>query len=392
MEKASIKNKLTMAMGTKAGQLVGKSLYKRVKKFAGNLTANTNSNSNKNNKKVFLPAFINGLTNTGLSRQEITKYSQLITKLTGTNNAQGDLVQLLMALTQLIQPTINVSSNRYGRSIGAPTKRVIEKIVFPALKGLKGRQGPPQNLPPSITGFINELKNLNLSKPIGNFAPGNAGNIKIIVNKARSLSNSNKSNNNKRQNSEQLGAAMSRILNKALGKVNMTGRPRAANIKGPIMNGFIKGFLSQNKTGTATFASKFLGNQLGIKNLSPEIRNIILTIVKNPNNTTNQKKVFIRQVINLYHKLPNSKKFTTMGKALTAAKGAGIEVAKSIVPGVEAIASGIGAARRYYYPNKPPPNKPRQAWNNIKNNNANFPNGGTNNRRVSSGNGRLGPA
>jgi hypothetical protein len=287
---------------------MGKSAGNKIVHKLRDLSINT-LKKKPNKKSIVVPAFVGGLRGQVLSKQALREYARLATEATkAPRNSEQNFLNFLEALTN---SNTSISGENRGQKIGAPTRRLIEKVVFPAL------QGPAPEPNPVVNGFINEIRRLNLSGPIDHFIPSHAANIKIIVNRAKNLSDPKRSINIKHENSKRLGAAMSRVTNKILGQVYKNG-PGQPTKQGVIMNGFFRGFLSQNKNGSATWASKFLGNRLGNRNLSPEIKRILLTLVARPTNTNTQRRQLITNIEKLYQKVSNKNDFLTGLKVLTA--------------------------------------------------------------------------
>jgi len=112
----------------------------------------------------------------------------------------------------------------------------------------------------------------------------------------------------KRENSRLLGVALSHIINDRLGKVHPVVGPVQPSREGAIIGGFFQGLFSQNKNGLATWASKYIGNRLGNRNLNPEIKTIIMKFLGNPKNPVSQQE-FMQSIIRLYQKMPNSSTF-----------------------------------------------------------------------------------
>ena len=212
--------------------------------------------------------FLTGFLNRGASHQALAQYAKMAARVTKASpNSEKNFLQIFEAGAGL-----NKSGAPLGRRIGAPTRRLIEKVVLPQLQG----PAPPPN--PVVDNFINELKDVNLSGPLTFFAPDHATNLKVILNRARNISRPTRPLNKKRENSEAIGVALAHI----------------------------KGLLSTNKNGTATWASKFLGNKFGNRDLHPELKRLLLVLLKKSRTADNGRQ-FVRDVVELYRKMPRGR-------------------------------------------------------------------------------------
>ena len=239
--------------------------------------------------------FLTGFLNRGASHQALAQYAKMAARVTKASpNSEKNFLQIFEAGAGL-----NKSGAPLGRRIGAPTRRLIEKVVFPQLQG----PAPPPN--PVVDNFINELKDVNLSGPLTFFAPDHATNLKVILNRARNISRPTRPLNKKRENSEAIGVALAHIINRLLGRLYKEG-PGQPTKQGVIIGGIFKGLLSTNKNGTATWASKFLGNKFGNRDLHPELKRLLLVLLKKSRTADNGRQ-FVRDVVELYRKMPRGR-------------------------------------------------------------------------------------
>jgi hypothetical protein len=284
-----------MSLARELGNLAGAKALKQLQQL-GRGPPNT---SGHNRKPGAGAAFVGGVKRQLLSNEALAEYARLATKATGAPlNSQKNFYRLLKALT-------NVNAPNRGNRAGAATRQLVQKIVLPRLEG----PGPPPN--PVVNDFINQLKSVNLNKTFEHISPQHHKNLVTIVKKAVNISRPNRPNrliNAKRVNSEELGAALARIIDRTLAQIHKEG-PIQPTREGVIIGGVFKGLRSQNKNGTATWASKFLANQLGNRNLNPELKRILLTLVRQPENKNQQVQQFIKNAIIIYEKMPNSKKY-----------------------------------------------------------------------------------
>ena len=239
--------------------------------------------------------FLTGFLNRGASHQALAQYAKMAARATKASpKSEKNFLQIFEAGAGL-----NKSGAPLGRRIGAPARRLIENVVFPQLEG----PAPPPN--PVVNNFINELKDLNFSRPLKFLAPDHAGNLKVILNRARNISRAERPLDKKRENSEAIGVALAHIINRLLGRVYKEG-PGQPTKQGVIIGGIFKGLLSTNKNGTATWASKFLGNRFGNRSLHPELKRLLLVLLKKTRTADNGRQ-FVRDVIELYRKMPRGR-------------------------------------------------------------------------------------
>jgi hypothetical protein len=239
--------------------------------------------------------FLTGFLNRGASHQALAQYAKMAARATKASpNSEKNFLQIFEAGAGL-----NKSGTPLGRRIGAPTRRLIEKVVFPQLQG----PAPPPN--PVVNNFINELKDVNLSGPLTFLAPDHAANLGVIVARARNISRPTRPLNKKRENSEAIGVALAHIINRLLGRLYKEG-PGQPTKQGVIIGGIFKGLLSTNKNGTATWASKFLANKFGNRDLHPELKRLLVVLLKKSRTADNGRQ-FVRDVVELYRKMPRGR-------------------------------------------------------------------------------------
>jgi hypothetical protein len=285
-------------LARKFGKRIGTAVTAKVSSLAtatATATAPPQKPTNNNGKKV-LPAFIGGFKGQVLSQAALRNYAKLARRVTGAPlHSEKNFLNLLEALTNEKN-----SGEHLGRRMGAPTRRLIQNVVLPRFEG----PAPPPN--PVVNGFINELRDINFSRTVKHLSPLYANNLNIIVKRAINISRPKRPINVKRENSRRLGVALAHIINDRLGKIHPAQGPGQPSREGAIIGGFFQGLFSQNKTGLATWSSKYFGNRLGNRNLNPELKSIIMKFLRNPENA-NSQQTFLQSIIRLYQKFPNSK-------------------------------------------------------------------------------------
>jgi hypothetical protein len=277
-------------LARKFGKRIGTAVTAKV---ASMTTATPRKNTGKG---LVLPAFMGGFKGQVLSQAALMNYAKLARRVTKAPlHSEKNFLNLLEALTNEKN-----SGEHLGRRMGAPTRRLIENVVLPRFEG----PAPPPN--PVVNGFINELRNINFSRTVKHLSPLYANNLNIIVKRAINISRPKRPINVKRENSRRLGVALAHIINDRLGKIHPAQGPGQPSREGAIIGGFFQGLFSQNKTGLATWSSKYFGNRLGNRNLNPELKSIIMKFLRNPENA-NSQQTFLQSIIRLYQKFPNSK-------------------------------------------------------------------------------------
>ena len=290
---AAIKSELKQFKSARAGLLytVGTHVGEKAAKMAARPPAPPKPRTGPGAARRFLTGFLNR----GASQQALAQYAKMAARATKASpNSEKNFLQIFEAGAGL-----NKSGVPLGRRIGAPTRRLIEKVVFPQLQG----PAPPPN--PVVDDFINELKDTNLSGPLTFLAPNHAANLGVIVARARNISRPNRPLNKKRENSEAIGVALANIINRLLGRLYKEG-PGQPTKQGVLIGGIFKGLLSTNKNGTATWASKFLANKFGNRDLHPELKRLLLVLLKKSRTADNGRQ-FVRDVVDLYRKMPRGR-------------------------------------------------------------------------------------
>jgi hypothetical protein len=276
----------------------GTSLGTAVTKKVSEMTRATPRKNKNNGKGVVLPAFVEGFKGQVLSQAALRNYAKLARRVTNAPlKSEQNFYNLLEALTNQRN-----SGKNLGRRMGAPTRRLIENVVLPRLVG----PPPPPN--PMANGFINELRSINFSKTLQHVSPQYAKNLNIIVKRSMNMSNPTRALNLQRENSRSLGVALAHIINDRLGKIHPIEGPGQPSREGAIIGGFFQGLFSQNKNGLTTWASKYFGNRLGNRSLHPELKVILMRFLGSPNTPTSDQQL-LQSIMNLYTKMPNSKKY-----------------------------------------------------------------------------------